>query len=65
MIRPANPDDSYFGGGGCVIPPDPPQVSPLLLRRKAFQNWDATEGARSHSDATKKSRSLLGCKFRS
>jgi hypothetical protein len=28
MIRPANPDDSYFGG--CHPPPYPPQVSPLV-----------------------------------
>ena len=29
MIRPANPDDSHFGGGGSHPPPYPPQVSPL------------------------------------
>jgi hypothetical protein len=29
MIRPAKPDDSYFGGGGGGVT-YPPQVSPLL-----------------------------------
>jgi hypothetical protein len=29
MIRPANPDDSYFGGGGVTTPSIPPPVSPL------------------------------------
>jgi hypothetical protein len=37
MIRPANPDDSYFRE--VSHPPYPPQVSPLKINPAVFQIW--------------------------